>query len=111
MKQFNAAHLEVKKDFTEDFQTHPFECGWADEAIFWVMVEGVSGEGASLEGDVEISHDGFSWAKDGSSVGPLTEEGLNFVRVSHFGNWIRLNCRVSGNDPVFKLLIQIALKG
>ena len=111
MKEFNAAHLEVKKEFSEDFQTHPFECGWASEAIFWIMVEGISGEGTQLEGNVEISHDGVNWVKEGSRIGPLSKKGLSFVRVSHFGNWLRLNCHISGINPVFKLLIQIALKG
>ncbi len=110
MREFNAAHLEVKKEVTEGFQTHPFECGWASEAIFFVMVEDKSGETASLEGDVEISHDGVNWAKEGSSFGPLKEKGLSFVRVTHFGNWLRLNCRVGGSNSVFKLLVQIALK-
>ena len=111
MKQFNAAHLEVKKEFSEDFQTHPFECGWADEAIFYLMVEGVSGENATLEGAVELSHDGVNWAAEGTTFGPLMKKGLIFVRVNHFGNWLRLSCKVSGEEPVFRLLIQIALKG
>ena len=111
MKEFNAAHLEVKKDFTEDFVTHPFESGWADEAIFYVMVEAMSGGNAMLKGEVELSHDGIHWAEEGTSIGPITKAGLHFVRVKHFGNWLRLNCQVSGEKPVFRLLIQIALKG
>ncbi len=110
MRQFQAAHLEVKKTFSEDFQTHPFEAGWASEAIFFVMVENVSGEGTRFEAEVEISHDGVHWTGEGSVLGPLEEKGLHFVRVSHFGNWLRLNCRISGNRPALQLLIQIALK-
>lgn len=111
MKEFNAAHLEVKKTFCEDFQTHPYECGWADEAIFFVVVEDVSGKAASFSASVEISHDGINWVSEGSDIGPLTEKGVNFIRVRHFGNWLRLNCRIGGDTPEFKLLIQIALKG
>ena len=44
MKQFYASHLEVKKYFSEDFETHPYEAGWADEAIFFIMVEEIKGE-------------------------------------------------------------------
>lgn len=110
MKHFFSAHLEVKKTFETDFQTHPYEAGWASECIFFVMVEGISGENAALEADVEISHDGVNWAKEGSVLGPVREEGLSFVRVKHFGNWLRLNCSVTGDNPKFKLLIQIALK-
>ena len=44
MKQFNASHLEIKKWFTGRFETHPYETGWADEAIFFVMIEHIKGE-------------------------------------------------------------------
>lgn len=110
MRQFNAAHLEVKKDFTEDFETHPFECGWASEALFFVVVEGVSGEGAKLDCRAQLSHDGVNWADEGSELSGVTSEGVHFLRVKHFGNWLRLACRISGQSPSFRLLIQIALK-
>ena len=110
MKQFTAAHLEVKKIFHEDFVTHPFEAGWASEAIFFIMIEEVSGIDASLSAEVEISHDGVHWATEGTSMERVGERGLQFLRVSHFGNWLRLNVRISGNKPAFKLNLQIALK-
>lgn len=110
MRQFSAAHLEVKKTFHDDFTTHPFEAGWASEAIFFVMVEEVSGAGASLSAEVEISHDGVTWAAEGTQTDAVVEEGLHFLRVSHFGNWLRLRVRISGNKPAFKLNLQIALK-
>ena len=110
MKLFNASHLEVKKDFTGDFQTNPYEAGWASECIFFIMVEGLSGKNPRLVAEVEISHDGISWASEGTVSGPITKEGLHFVRVRHFGNWLRLNCKISGENPSFRLNIQIALK-
>ena len=110
MRQFNAAHLEVKKTFREDFTTHPYEAGWASEAIFFVMVEEIEGENASLKAAVEISHDGVHWVEEGTCLENVTDKGLRFVRVSHFGNWLRLNCRISGEGAAFKLHLQIALK-
>ena len=110
MRQFNASHLEVKKTFSEDFETHPFECGWAGEAIFFVMVEGVEGANARLDCRVQLSHDGVTWADEGSALDSLREAGLRFIRVRHFGNWLRLACRIRGEEPAFKLLLQIALK-
>ena len=44
MKNFHDAHLEVKKYFSGSFETHPYEVGWADEAIFFVMIEKVEGK-------------------------------------------------------------------
>jgi len=111
MRLFNASHLEVKKTFQTDFQTNPYEGGWANECIFFIMVESLSGKNPELTAEVEISHDGINWAKEGTVSDPITSEGLHFVRVKHFGNWLRLNCRVGGENPGFRLNIQIALKG
>ena len=44
MKMFNDSHLEVKKFFKGTFFTHPYEAGWADEAIFFVMCEKIEGD-------------------------------------------------------------------
>ena len=110
MRLFNASHLEVKKDFDKDFQTLPYEGGWASEGIFFIMVESLAGQNSKLVAEVEISHDGIAWAKEGTVSDPITQLGLHFVRVKHFGNWLRLNCKISGEEPSFRLNIQIALK-
>ena len=110
MRLFNAAPLELKKYFKEDFTTNHYEAGWASECIFFIMVEDIKGTGSSLVADVEISHDGMAWVKEGTQSGTIDKAGLHFIRVTHFGNWLRLNCRITGESPEFKLLIQIALK-
>jgi hypothetical protein len=110
MREFNTAPLEVKKELSEDLQTHPYECGWASEAIFFISIEDVSGEGANLDAAVQISNDGYNWIDEGTGFEPMTEKGLYFVRVSHFGGWLRLDCSISGIDARFKLNIQLALK-
>lgn len=111
MQLFNASHIEVKKDFTHDFQTNPHEAGWASECIFFIAVEKLSGNNPVLTAAVEISHDGIHWVKEGTVSDPITKKGLHFIRVKHFGNWLRLNCKIKGEQPVFRLNIQIALKG
>ena len=108
MKQFNAAHLEIKKSFTEGFETHPYEVGWADEVIFFIFVEDIIGSG-TLNACVQISHDGIHWADEGTKFSEITTKGLHFVKVSHFGNYIRLKTDIKGAE--FKLQIQIASKG
>src|SRR5690606_8142844 len=110
MRLFNASHLKVKKNFTEDFQTIPYEVGWSSEGIFFIAVEELSGNNPSLTAAVEISHDGVNWVAEGTVSEPITALGLHFIRVRHFGNWLRLNCKISGEQPVFRLNIQIALK-
>ena len=110
MKQFNASHLEIKKWFTGRFETHPYETGWADEAIFFVMIEHIKGENPTLTAHVEISHDGVNWASDGSSPVTVSGRGLHPIKVQpNFGNWLRLAVNIDGGDLF--LNIQIHCKG
>ncbi len=110
MRMFNASHLEVKKYFTEDFQTQPYEAGWASEVIFFIMVEELEGVNPSLVAKVQISHDGVNWCDEGTVSEPITKKGLHFIRVKHFGNYLKLDCKVEGENPSYKLNIQIACK-
>lgn len=110
MRLFNASHLEVKKTFDADFQTNPYEAGWASEAIFFITVESVSGNDPRLTAEVEISPDGINWVGEGTVSAPITHRGVHFVRARHFGNYLRLNCKITGEEARFRLNIQIALK-
>lgn len=106
---FNASHLEIKKWFSEDFQTHPYETGWADEAIFFVTIEHQK-ESPVLTAQVEISHDGVTWAPDGSAPTVISGLGLHPIKVQpNFGNWLRLNISITGGQAF--LNIQIHCKG
>ena len=40
--------LERHKDLTGEFKTEPYECGWASEAMFFIRVQELVGEGAAL---------------------------------------------------------------
>ena len=110
MRQFHTAHLEIKRDHIDDFQTHPYECGWASEAIFFIRVEDVSGENPVLNVKTQISADGITWTDGGTAFDPVTEKGLYFIRLNHFGGWLRLNCSIHGEGARFRLLVNIALK-
>lgn len=110
MKQFNASHLEIKKWFTGRFETHPYETGWADEAIFFVMIEHEKGDNPTLTAHVEISHDGVNWASDGSAPVTFSGRGLHPIKVQpNFGNWLRLVVDIAGGELF--LNIQIHCKG
>ena len=110
MREFNTAPLDVKKEYSEDFQTHPYECGWASEAIFFISIDDVSGDGATLDAVVQISNDGFYWTDEGTRFEPMAKKGIYFVRASHFGGWLRLSCSISGTDAKFILNNHLALK-
>lgn len=110
MRQFQTVVLERKRSFSEDFQTHPIETGWASEAMFFIRVEEVSGEQSRLDAVVQVSVDGIHWIDEGTAFPTLTATGDSFLRVSHFGGWLRLSIKISGREPVFKLLIHLVLK-
>ena len=102
MKMFNDSHLEVKKFFKGTFFTHPYEAGWADEAIFFVMVEKIEGDPV-FEGRVQLSQDGIE---------PVIFKGLgqHIIKVnSNFGNYIRLAVSIEGGEMFLNL--HIACKG
>ena len=108
MKQFNASHLEIKKWFTGRFETHPYETGWADEAIFFVMIEHIKGDNPTLTARVEISHDGVNWASDGSAPVTVSGQGLHPIKVQpNFGNWLRIAVDIYGVEIFLNIKIQL----
>lgn len=110
MRQSYTAVVERKEEFTDKLQTHPYETAWASEAIFFVRVEELSGQAPELDAAVQISVDGVNWVDEGTRLGPISEEGDYFVRVSHFGGWLRLNGDVTGEGARFVLTVQLVLK-
>lgn len=110
MRQFHTVVLERLKEFTTNFDTEPYEVGWAREAMFFIRAEDVSGDDTSLESAVQVSADGIHWIDEGTRVGPVQSAGDQFVRVSHFGGWLRLRNTVAGEAPKLKMTIHLVLK-
>lgn len=110
MRQFQTTITERKLNFTGEFTTHPYEAGWASEAISFIRVEEVSGESAELEAVVQISVDGVRWVDEGTTFQKISETGDYFVRVSHFGGYLRLRGAAQGDNANFKLTIWWVLK-
>lgn len=113
--------VEQRKDFTGDFDTHPMEGAWAAEAIFFLTIESLPGAGTVLKARVQISADGVNWMDEGTAFPALREAGHYFVKVRHFGGWLRLKGRVEessdagGDSPAAvpataNLTIHLALK-
>jgi hypothetical protein len=110
MRNSHTVVLERLKFFSLDFETEPYEAAWASEAIFFVRLHELSGSSASLQAFVQLSADGVTWVDEGSALPVLTTAGDHFLRVSHFGGWLRLRCVVAGVDPQLKLTIHLVLK-
>jgi hypothetical protein len=109
MRNFHTAALERNKIFTSNFTTHPYECGWASEAIFFVDITELEGSEVSLKFNVQISADGVKWIDEGSAAA-AGKAGMSFVRVSRFGGWLRLNVAVDGRDVSGETTIHLVLK-
>ena len=112
MRQFYTSVLERRKTFTDQVETPPFEAAWASEAIFFVRVEKIA-DGCTIQLNVQISPDGMHWMDEGTTMPALTTTGDAFVKVTHFGGWLRLCGQMTAADetsPSATLTIHLALK-
>jgi hypothetical protein len=116
MRRFYSAVLEQGNSFSEDFATEPFEAGWASEARWFVRILEASGSDAGIEAVPQISPDGLLWCDDDDLPAPVTLTAdapaptMVSFRQREFGNWLRLNVRLRGDQPRVKVLIYLALK-
>ena len=110
MRTFFTSVIVHKNEFTSEFQTEPYEVAWASEAICFICVESVTGRDAALEVSTQISADGIHWIDEGSRFEPITGESDTFLKLSHFGGWLRFKGRMTGSRPGFTLTMRLALK-
>ena len=105
MRQFQTSVVEFEQEISNDFSTEPFECAWAGEAIFFIHIDEV--DDADLDAHVQISPDGVKWLDEGTNLTGLNRQDGFFVRVDHFGGWLRL--RFTGKGKI-SATIRLALK-
>ena len=92
------------------FETEPYECGWAKEAIFYIRALNLAAPtGSPGIIKVQISPDGIRWIDEGSAFAlPGAEDQISFCRVAHFGNWLRVIGDTNGAE--LKVLVTLSLK-
>ena len=92
-------------------QTEPYEAAWAGEAVFFVHVMEVTGQGNSpVVARVQISPDGMRWVDEGATLTIAPQaDSLSFARVSNFGGWLRLSVTVPAALGI-KVVATLALK-
>lgn len=110
MRNFQASAVERRVFFNGTITSHPMEGGWAGEAIFFLIVEELKGESTTANVFVEISADGINWIKEGSVFPLIDKPGHYFCKVSHFGNWLRVNGEVNGRHAAIKASVHLHLK-
>ena len=110
MRTFVTTVVELRQRFEKTIETHPYECGWADEAIVFVEPHGgASGDVVTLR--VQLSPDGIRWIDEGTV---LRVTGHTMARLTHFGGFLRLVGDVSdagGAATESTLTVRIAFKG
>ena len=109
MRQFYTSVVERRELFRGPFVTEPYEAGWAREAIYFVKVDHPTEMDLDLELHVQISVDGVRWLDEGTVLQRLAPDGDGFVRVAHFGGWLRLRGRAPDDHDIV-LTVQLALK-
>jgi hypothetical protein len=102
------AIVERNREFAGAFSSEPYECGWASEAIFFFRTLNVEGDAAGTTLRVQISPDGMRWCDEGAVL-TLTDRDLDFCRVTHFGNWLRLAGELPEGARV-KAIVSLCLK-
>lgn len=109
MRQSQTAVLERNTTFTGEFETEPFETGWAREARWFVQVIDCAGEDTTVAVRVQISPDGLTWCDYDGGEHTTGGETLS-IPVREFGHWLRLRGDVKGTEASAKLRIYLALK-
>lgn len=109
MKQFYTVVLDRFKDVIENYETEPYEVGWANEAMFFVRIHKLSAK-AIVNARVQISYDGIVWIDEGTSFSPMNAAGDYFARVTHFGGWLRLALEVNKGESL-NTTLSLVLKG
>lgn len=107
MRQFAQIVLERRIRHVGSFFTEPFETAWASEAIFFLTVEEL--QAPELRARVQISPDGINWVDEGTSSTPINQTGISFLRVRHFGGWLRLACDLQSGCST-RILVHLILK-
>ena len=88
MRTFQTTVLERKTELGSGLVTEPFEVAWAGEAIFFVELH--ESTASIFTSRVQVSPDGIRWCDEGTTLALTGEPGLRFVRIEHFGGWLRL---------------------
>jgi len=81
------------EDWRGSAATEPYECGWAREAVVFVRALKVAGMPLGVAARVQVSPDGMQ----------------SFVRVAHFGGWLRLTADLPDGATI-SVLVTLHLK-
>jgi hypothetical protein len=104
------AVIEKNTTWTSNFETEPYEAGWAKECRWFIRVITMEGSDTHLTVTPQISPDGLFWCDEGGAPLVISRPGLSSFSLRNFGNWLRLRAEVHGVNPSIKIMVYLALK-
>jgi hypothetical protein len=110
MRHSCTAVLSRNERFTGDFETEPYEVGWADEARLFVHALELTGATPGWDLTVQISPDGLFWCDLGAPSLTVDAPGLFTRSFRDFGNWLRIRGTARATDAMIRPIIYLALK-
>lgn len=108
MHTTNTSVLARRTWIRSDFETLPYEAGWATEAVFFTQVEGDHPE---LRVATEVSPDGITWVERGTARTLTADAHLVDSSLTVFGNWVRLRITGASERQPARVLVHLNLKG
>jgi len=106
--KFATSVIERRLEIRGAHTTHPYEAGWAGEAVFFVQVEGDHPE---LSVQAQISPDGLHWVDRGEPRVIAATESIMAAELANFGGWLRLSFTGATPEQPARVLVHLALKG
>ncbi len=105
LKESATAVLLRGEQVRDGFVTEPYEAGWASEAVAFVLVLDDGAEGVVK---VQLSPDGMNWVDEGAEMAIPGKGQAAFLRLTHFGNWLRFEARLpDGGERRVTLTLQL----
>jgi hypothetical protein len=111
MRAFHTSAVELRQPFRAEVLGEPYECAWADEAIFFVTVADEGADFTRIRLRAQISPDGVHWVDEGTDLPLVTSPGLVAAKLRHFGGWLRVAGTIEGGAQRAVLTIHLVLKG
>ncbi len=111
MKEFYTSVVELRQPINAAFASEPYECGWANEAIFFLNLHPDQANFERAMVQPQISPDGIHWVDAPAGELTVTHGGLYALRQTHFGGWLRVKLTLEGAARAAMITLHLALKG
>ena len=111
MKEFYTSVVELRQPIKNIFLTEPYECGWANEALFFLTVHPEMADFAKIVVRPKISPDGIHWIDAPAGATSVDKPGTIAIAQSHFGGWLCLELSLAGATQSTLITLHLALKG